>query len=209
MTKIIDRRTAIRDGVTLYFTGKPCRRGHFSVRYTCNSVCRDCLLERNKTVEYKAYSMSYRTSESGINARKKHASSQKAKVRTDRYRQAGKTKEWSRRHRETGRKRETVKAWCHRNRDKTAAWWALYNARRIEATPVWLTSAQKKEILAVYRDANRSALTVDHIVPLRGRDVCGLHVPWNLQLLSKPDNSKKGNRFDHYNSAPARIGWLP
>lgn len=70
------------------------------------------------------------------------------------------------------------------------------------ATPVWLTGVQKDEIKALYATAQRltkergEKFAVDHIVPLQGDGVCGLHVPWNLRVVSSAENNKKNNRME-------------
>ena len=65
-------------------------------------------------------------------------------------------------------------------------------AAKLKATPAWVDD---NALLEVYKKASASKLEVDHIVPLRGKTVCGLHVPWNLQLLTKSENARKGNRL--------------
>lgn len=59
-------------------------------------------------------------------------------------------------------------------------------------TPTW---ANREAIDAIYAEAQRMNMTVDHIVPLRGKTVSGLHVEYNLQLLTHEENARKGNRF--------------
>lgn len=91
--------------------------------------------------------------------------------------------------------------WKKNNPGKWNAIAARYRAAKLNATPKWLTEQNWKEIEEFYVLAhdlawlnNGEVLSVDHIAPLQGKNSSGLHVPWNLQLLPKQQNSSKGNR---------------
>jgi hypothetical protein len=68
--------------------------------------------------------------------------------------------------------------------------------------PKWLTTEQWRAINAFYLEADRRTQetgvrhSVDHIVPLRGKTVSGLHVPWNLQVMEHTKNLQKAARFE-------------
>lgn len=87
------------------------------------------------------------------------------------------------------------------NKPKFRQWGAKYRASKTNSTPPWLTEEQKKQMEYFYWLAKDLQVTtgeayhVDHIVPLQGKDVCGLHVPWNLQILPADVNLKKNNNF--------------
>jgi translation initiation factor 2 beta subunit (eIF-2beta)/eIF-5 len=74
------------------------------------------------------------------------------------------------------------------NREKSA----YRRALKKQATPPWIDRKVLKEIYANCPKGYH----VDHIIPLESDDVCGLHVPANLQYLSAFENDSKGNRFD-------------
>jgi hypothetical protein len=93
--------------------------------------------------------------------------------------------------------REKSRVWKIQNPAKTNAMVAKRRAAKIKATPPWLTETQLNEIKEFYVAAKELSsligedVHVDHIVPLQGDNVCGLHVPWNLQLLLAEDNLRK------------------
>lgn len=81
---------------------------------------------------------------------------------------------------------------------------ALVNKRRcleIRATPKWITKDQLNEMEEFYILAKElewlgnEKLEVDHIIPLNGKNVKGLHVPWNLQILPRSKNREKSNKL--------------
>ncbi|MDM0041827.1 HNH endonuclease signature motif containing protein [Variovorax sp. J22R193] len=76
---------------------------------------------------------------------------------------------------------------------------AKRRASKLQRTPAW---ADLKAIQAFYAEAKRLTLAtgivhhVDHIIPLQGKTVSGLHVANNLQILTAAENLKKNNRFE-------------
>lgn len=99
-------------------------------------------------------------------------------------------------------KKKLCKDWLVSNKASHNAKEAKYQAAKIHATPSWLTKGQLAEIKEWYKLAeelqwlSEEKLHVDHIVPLRGNNVSGLHVPWNLQILPLSINCSKSNKHE-------------
>ena len=116
-----------------------------------------------------------------------------------RARNADKLQEYLRRYRQENSEaaRRRSREWYARNPEKVYEKSAAERAVRARATPPWV---DRKALLAVYtiakalRRAGRD-VHVDHIVPINGRHVCGLHVPWNLQIIPASENVRKGNKL--------------
>lgn len=101
-------------------------------------------------------------------------------------RAAANTKRW---------RKDNYDQWRERNDAANRRRWAAIKAQ----TPPW---ADLKKIEAVYaaaralREAGHDA-EVDHIVALQGVDASGLHVHWNLQIVTRKQNLQKRNRSNH------------
>ena len=82
-------------------------------------------------------------------------------------------------------------AYVKRNRPLWNAQTAKYRAAKLQRTVGW---SDDLVISMIYQDCPEG-YHVDHIIPLQGENVSGLHVAWNLQYLPASDNFSKGNRF--------------
>lgn len=93
-----------------------------------------------------------------------------------------------------------MRAWQKSNPDKVNAKAAKRRATRAKATPKWLTEEHNRQIKALYTESVRVTRdtgikhVVDHIVPLINPNLCGLHVPWNLRVITEIENQKKHNK---------------
>ena len=87
--------------------------------------------------------------------------------------------------------RERLAKWKRDNRPTARAIWTAYYSAKLQRTPKW---ADLDKIKEVYLNCPKG-LEVDHIIPLQGKEVSGLHVACNLQYLTRSENSSKSNKF--------------
>lgn len=91
--------------------------------------------------------------------------------------------------------------WNKNKRDLKNSLTAKRRASKKKATPKWLTAEHFSQILSFYTQAKLLQketgvkYEVDHICPLQSDLVCGLHVPWNLQVIPKIENNQKSNKL--------------
>jgi hypothetical protein len=95
-----------------------------------------------------------------------------------------------------------MREWAKRNPDKVLEQSARKRATKLKRVPCWLTDTDFKEIKQIYLNAKEQSdkegkkYHVDHIIPLRGKYVSGLHVPSNLRILLAEENLVKSNKFN-------------
>ena len=98
-------------------------------------------------------------------------------------------------------KNKVASSWQKRNSSSVNANTRKYQASKINRTPSWLSKEQLLEVKDFYKMAKELELVfpwkqhVDHIVPLQGKTISGLHVPWNLQIIPAKENMIKNNRY--------------
>jgi len=84
------------------------------------------------------------------------------------------------------------KQYRQKNKTKRSANQAKRRASKLQRTPTW----SETELIKDFYRNRPEGYHVDHIIPLQGEIVCGLHVIANLQYLMAKENLKKGNKFN-------------
>jgi len=184
------RKEAKELGATHYYTGEPCKHGHIALRKT-KGACVECLrIEWQKGNETRANYFSAYNKKEEVKDRKNewYLANRDQVIAQSKLRPYEATKEYKR-------------TWKERNLVWVRADTKARRRKHRQATPKWLSSKQKAEIRQLYQIAITMTKTtgeqyvVDHIVPLRSDDVCGLHVPWNLRVITQEENLKKSNKL--------------
>lgn len=175
---IITRAEAKAKGLTRYFTGKPCKYGHIKERMVSNGRCFTCLKEHGKKWRAKN--------------KDKVAAWDKAHY----LRNKEKRKQYMDAWRE--KNKEHVKEYSEKNRARYVAHCNERRTRRLKARPNWVNKSAMDSIYEKSRTVTSSTGVqhhVDHYYPLVHELVCGLDVPWNLQIITAEENTSKGNKM--------------
>lgn len=193
----VTRKEAIARGETLYFTGKPCKRGHLAPRQVSTRTCMLC--GRFHTKAWREANLEHSRELS------------KAAYERDAVRQRARSLKWHEENRERALVRMLVRQrampeyyrdkhreWAQANKGAVRALAMKRHAAKLKRTPKWADLAAIKR----FYEACPAGLQIDHIIPLQGKLVSGLHVLNNLQYLTDKANISKGNRFDPWTFKP-------
>lgn len=218
--KLVTRKHAISEKLPKYFTGVACRRGHIAERYTTGS-CTECVSERKAELyqQDKERILAYMKVQGAVyraqNPDKRRANT--AKWRAENKERASEVSRATyARHRDviTARARakfaltaateaERGRVYRQANKGKINKHTAARKAAYLQRTPAWLTEdehwmiEQAYELAALRTKVFGVVWHVDHVLPLRGKTVSGLHTPYNMQVILGSENSRKGNRVQH------------
>lgn len=160
-----------------YFTNKPCKNGHIEKRLVSSGGCMECA---------KLQTAKHRTKET---TQQRDLRLQKGVERAAQWRIENPNHENT---------KIVKQRWAKAHPERKYQDTANRRAAKLQRTPVWLNKGHQFEIDSIYDlcSAYRQVgfdYHVDHIVPLQGKSVSGLHVPWNLQIIHAKENLSKGN----------------
>lgn len=159
---------------------------------------------KNKDVDYAIKKRHYENNKEKIKARSKEwSANNKDRVKETKKeyqsKNAEKIKKDKKEYYENNKEetKEFQRGWRRRNRDRVNFLKSQRRATELQRTPKWLSKDHFEEIREFYKVAQKMEIEkgeeyqVDHIIPLRGKYMSGLHVPWNLRVVTRAFNNSR------------------
>lgn len=192
-------RDAKAKGLTRYYTGKACPNGHIAERIVSTRACVACAADRKK-----AWRVANPEKENAQKRAWRDANLEKARAlnlaNQKKHRASANAR--NRKYAEANRDfiREKNHAWQQENPGKVLAKAAKRRASERRQMPAWADNSKIELIYRVAASMRRHGkdVHVDHIVPLQGKSVSGLHVHYNLQIIDANANRMKSNQFKEF-----------
>jgi len=188
-----------------YYTGKSCSSGHFSERWV-SGKCIDCYNEykENNRQQLLIQRSEYRKNNKNlIRSRDKQYWVDNKDIISNKRKSDPEINEYQRHYKRTNRVEiaAKMKAYRIKNHDIIAENRSRYRASKLNATPPWFSKEHRIAVRKLHHKARELTIqtsivhSVDHIIPLQGDTVCGLHVPWNLRVVTLSENCSKSNKL--------------
>ena len=167
-------------------------------------LCRPCVKAKNK-----AYGLNNPEKESARNKKWREENPEKSAALKKKWSDenpekiVAANKKWVAANRQ--KTRDKARKWAQENPDKKAAINARRRAAKLQRTPVWHETEKVNQLYthcAFLSKITGEKHEVDHVIPMQGKNVSGLHVWGNLQILPKRIHKHKGNAFniEEYNA---------
>jgi 5-methylcytosine-specific restriction endonuclease McrA len=178
------RAEAKQQGLRYYDPGRPCPKGHTGVFWlTARGCCQECQRLANASPENKARRAAYSVTAQGraalLKAKKTYRQSKQGRKVEHDYKQVHRSRE-----NELARERDAQKP---RGRRLSRSIYPRYKLSHVHLD-------DREKVRVIYAAARALGMEVDHIIPLVGVGVCGLHTLCNLQLLSPEEHRVKTAR---------------